>query len=1439
MVFNSPMLHVLRVEMVINSPWMLSKNWLVQKQTTFGVNTPRSDEHRLKLMELMVFLLQKGVCDDIGITAARLSSYCCQANNSDAAEGFEQIIDFLSGSYIHYALTVNPHIYISCIKQFWNTAAVKRSGDVTRLQALVDKKKIMISEAVVHEILQLNDVEGVKFLIHTILQSLSAKRTSWNKFSTAMASVVICLSKGQKFNFSKYIFDSLVRNVDSSSKFYMYPRFIPLIIQNQVRDLSTHTTRFISPALTQKVFANMRRVGKGFSGVETPLFEGMLAVGQPAEEELVDEQVQVDDAAAAVEENVTEDIAHDIPSPLPHDIPCPSQEPSLPPQQQQSSPQAPPQDAEFPTQLQQVLNVCSDLSKRVENLENDNAAQKLEIVQLKARVKKLEKANKLKSSKLRRLRKVGASRRVESSDDMEDVFNQGRMITDMDMNEGIALVKDAEEDDSEVQEVVEVVTTAKLITKVVTTAALQVSAASITIPAASATISAAKPTIPAAVITVAETPKVKDKGKGILVETPKPVKKKDQIEMDAEYAKKLQEEINKDYEEFDENIRFLFKSREEMEAEDQEIIKSINETPAQKAAKRRKLSEEAQEAKDLRKRLEVVDDEDDDVFVDATPLASKVPVVDYQIVLIDNKPRFKIIRADETHQLYISFATLLKNFDREDLETLWRILLTSCGVHVITLSTVQLFLLVERSTQKFIDEIGELKAIFRHMLGAARVQIPENNLDNLDSLREEDGTSKTMDPQDLLVVLEISMVAKPLIFIRVKDLLSKGPPHTPSIKKHKFEQLNKIDFIDAGGRDFDSEEIENFLNDDSIPIGVENYVFNMEEDILFLEALLSEDPSLPSPMIPNQTKPSIKEPEHSFSMGYEPFSTTLVTNEVTESSTKNLVPIQRECEVTSDNGSESIEPVKDDSSFFTTFSNPLFDNDEINSDELESHVESNSIESTSNHDTTKIDNVDEFSGPLIPIYIAEEETIIREHADYINRMEMLFTINPRPHPPVNANTNVEFLPSLPIPVQDNDSQQEEIDIVINTDDVLPPCVENDDSDREVDAVDGLRVDNSITNSEHEFFESEESDFDNPSVPLPSSEPPDEELDFEIDFEDEISVVRNTIVKFECIDARVKFDVSNDENDDYSYFMFDKVFSFLSAESEDTIFDPVDACSNSCEMWKAIERLKQGETINVQDLETNLFWEFRKFTSLDGESLESYYSRFYKMMNELTRNQCKIARVANPLTLVAQQQQVYHPQTHPTHYNPHSSTRTQQAATRIRGKAIVNSPHPMYDQEPSMVDDDDETSKGKEIDKLMALISLWFKKIYKPTNNNLRTSSNTSHANQDNSPRIHRNAGYESQRSGNVARARETIGLSMVQKYGIQCYNYKEYGHVARECQKPKRVKDAAYHREKMLLCKQEEAGIQLNAEQADWKDDTDDESDDQELEAHYMYMAKI
>nr|GEU83582.1 hypothetical protein [Tanacetum cinerariifolium] len=283
----------------------------------------------------------------------------------DAAQGFEQIIDFLSGSYIHHAITVNPHVYISCIKQFWNTAVVKRSGDVTRLQGLVDKKRIVITKEVVREILQLNDAEGViclpndeifvglarmgyekpstkltfykaffstqwKFFIHTILHSFSAKRTLWNEFSSAMASALICLSSGQRFNFSKYIFESLVQNVDSTSKFYMYPRFIQLIIQSNITDLSKHTNRYISFVLTQKAFANMKRVGKEFSGVKTPLFENVLAVRAVD----VEEEVHVPAQDDVVQENVKEEVATDVVPPTPTSPSSPSPViPSSPPHQ--------------------------------------------------------------------------------------------------------------------------------------------------------------------------------------------------------------------------------------------------------------------------------------------------------------------------------------------------------------------------------------------------------------------------------------------------------------------------------------------------------------------------------------------------------------------------------------------------------------------------------------------------------------------------------------------------------------------------------------------------------------------------------------------------------------------------------------------------------------------------------------------------------------------------------------------------------------------------------------------------------------------------------------------------------------------------------------------------------------------------------------------------
>nr|GEV70690.1 ribonuclease H-like domain-containing protein [Tanacetum cinerariifolium] len=504
------------------------------------------------------------------------------------------------------------------------------------LQALVDKKKVMVTEVAIREALWLDDVEGVdclpneeifielarmgyekpstkltfykaffsnqwKFLIHTILLSMSAKRTSWNEFSSAMASAVICLSTGRKFSFSKYIFDSLVRNVDSTSKFYMYPRFLQLLIRKQVGNLSTHTTKYALPTLTQKVFAKMRRVGKGFSGVETPLFEGML-VGQEIGER-GDEEEHVEDVTAGNAAQGDDTTAHE----------------EVPTAQPQPQPQ--PQAVDFPMSLlQEALDACATLTRR----------------------------------------------RIDTSDDtmMDDESNQGRIIDEIDKDDAVALMDDKKEDKkdeeakegepAEVQEVVDVVTTAKLITKVVT-------AVSKIVTAASEIISTVEPQVPAAIITIIPVKVIAA-----------PSRKRKRVNVAGfmlDYFKGMSyDDIRPIFEaKFNSNIEFLLKIKEQMEEEENRALQSINETLAQKAAKRRKLNEEVE---DLKRHLEIMPDEDDDVYTKATPLARKVLIVDYKIIELNNKPYYKIIRADGTHQLYISFPTLLKNFDREDLEAL-------------------------------------------------------------------------------------------------------------------------------------------------------------------------------------------------------------------------------------------------------------------------------------------------------------------------------------------------------------------------------------------------------------------------------------------------------------------------------------------------------------------------------------------------------------------------------------------------------------------------------------------------------------------------------------------------------------------------------------------------------------------------------------------------
>nr|GEW12333.1 xylulose kinase-1 [Tanacetum cinerariifolium] len=535
----------------------------------------------------------------MALTFAETHNMVAYLRKADASEGFNQIIDFLNGSSIKYALTVNPYIYVSCIKQFWTTVAVKKVNNVIRLQALVNKKKVVVTEATIREALHLDDEEGVECLPNKEIFTELAKM-GYEKPST-------------KLTFYKAFFSShLVRNVDSPSKFYMYSCFLQLMIRKQVGDLLTHTTKYTYPALTHKVFANMRIVGKGFSGVKTPLFEGMLVEQQVIKEgdaEVNDETVNAGDAAegddsAAHGEVPTVADEPSIPSPTPltpppqpsHDIPSTSQVQPTPPQSPQVQPPSPPplpqpqpqpqpqQDARIPMNLlQDLMDTYSALTRRVEHLEFDKVTQAIKITKLKQRVNMLDWRNKVRVLKLRRLQKVGTSQRVETFDETmtDDVSNQGRMVAKMDQDADVVL-----EDDRDVADAVKDVKNAKVDESVDIQGRHAESQAKIykidldhankvlsmqkdeTEPAKKITTITTKAQVPAATLTVAPvrvtaTPsrrrkgvvirdlqeelttstiipaetKSKDNGKGILIEEPKLLNKKQQIKQDEQYAR--------------------------------------------------------------------------------------------------------------------------------------------------------------------------------------------------------------------------------------------------------------------------------------------------------------------------------------------------------------------------------------------------------------------------------------------------------------------------------------------------------------------------------------------------------------------------------------------------------------------------------------------------------------------------------------------------------------------------------------------------------------------------------------------------------------------------------------------------------------------------------------------------------------------------------------
>ncbi|GJW26843.1 hypothetical protein Tco_0040654, partial [Tanacetum coccineum] len=263
--------------------------------------------------------------DDLSLLSNMAALESCPKHNMIAylekTEGnveFHEVIDFLRRSYIYHALTVSPVVSTTFVEQFWTSAKSKTINNVRHITAKVAGKFVSISEASIRTDLIFDDADGIdslpnqaifdaiqlmgyegdltvltfnkalfspqwRFLFHTINHCLSSKSTSWDQIPTNIATAVICLTTNQKYNFSKLIFDGMLRHLEAKKKFVMYPRFISIFLGRKLANISVPLDHFPVNSLTSKVFSFMIKKGKHFSGKVTPLFDTMLV--QPTQDE--------------------------------------------------------------------------------------------------------------------------------------------------------------------------------------------------------------------------------------------------------------------------------------------------------------------------------------------------------------------------------------------------------------------------------------------------------------------------------------------------------------------------------------------------------------------------------------------------------------------------------------------------------------------------------------------------------------------------------------------------------------------------------------------------------------------------------------------------------------------------------------------------------------------------------------------------------------------------------------------------------------------------------------------------------------------------------------------------------------------------------------------------------------------------------------------------
>nr|GEW35193.1 putative reverse transcriptase, RNA-dependent DNA polymerase [Tanacetum cinerariifolium] len=498
---------------------------------------------------------------------------------------------------VRYALTVNLIVYALCVKQFWTTAKVKKVNSQEQIQALVDKQKIIITEESIIRDLKFNDAEGTACLpndtIFKELPRIGAKTTAWNKFSSTMASAIICLANNQKFNFSKYIFDNMVKHLEGIVEFLIFLRFLQVFLDEQVEGMAKHKEIYVISSYTNKI--KPKRKQRQATKVYSPSSE------------------------IHVEESI----------PTPSNDPLPSGEDSI--------------------QLNELTIVCINL-QQVLDLEEAKTVQAKKIANLKKRVNKLGKRRKSRPAGLRRLKKVGLIKQVEFSEEkdslgaQEDASKQGRSIEDIDQDVEIALVDEAQGrmhdvdmfgvDDLEV-------TVASVEDSVAPTTATTANVDDeLTLAKTLIAIKAAKTkvisTVATTITTAITTPKAKgivfheqvqahipivssskDKGKAKMIEPDKPLKIKIKITLDEEVARKLEAEMKAKMEEEERIAKNVEKSLKKTQAEVTEgSSKRARQELKQESTKKQKEDSEVLRSivKGKFKKTKLVDDIDNLLF---------------------------------------------------------------------------------------------------------------------------------------------------------------------------------------------------------------------------------------------------------------------------------------------------------------------------------------------------------------------------------------------------------------------------------------------------------------------------------------------------------------------------------------------------------------------------------------------------------------------------------------------------------------------------------------------------------------------------------------------------------------------------------------------------------------------------------------------------------